>query len=485
MEHAIMKYLNLVKKYRFDIVWVLVTLSIMLLINIAYMYSRDKTLNTVEKTNFKVFTNLMYSTSLNAKKFLHIANAFTIMPRSSEIKTRQALFHIALVTPKSCVENGKHLIRNKPFLCDLFLNPEVIEKLLKNTKRTYFYKGSERENIEYSTKELGIKDSRNNAYLIRKRKNINKWIVAKKRYFRKDSAWKDFSFFITKRYIQTSSLSSKFHYTQHSIYVILLTSFLLWLLFKSRERKNTNKYKSLMEESNKIKLEIVEKDREYNMIKNQIYMIEEEVRGDELKLTSNTTDNPQDKRIILERIRKKTIQQTQLNEALIKLRDEIISLEARGEAIYDLLDEKRVKLNSDQRNTEYQKLTHETKALKQLWRHEPTWTRRQQIEMKVSLTKDNLPFTLTQAFIAFERHIDDEVEKCFEGKEREEALDKTLIKKIGIISSHNNMPRSQQSLYHEIRKARNKWVHGAIYPSKELLEKLLSALEKTDITPAL
>ena len=482
-----MKYFNLVKKYRFDIVWILVTLSIMLLINIAYMYSRDKTLNTVERNNFKVFTNLMYSTSLNTKRFLAISNALTIVPRSSEDKTRQALFHIALVTEKSCVENGNHPIRNTPFLCDLFPNPDAIKEILKKTNTTIKIKKSGKvvTRIQYSTRELSIDDSRNNAYLIRKRKNINKWIVAKNRFYYNDSAWQDFYFFITKRYIQTSSLGSKFHYTQHSIYVILLTSFLLWLLFKSRERKNTNKYKNLMAESNRIKSEIVEKDSEYNMLKNQIYMIEEEVRADEVKLTSNTTDNQHDKKTILERIRKKTIQQTQLNEALNKLRDEIINLEAKGEAIFDMLDEKRVKLNSDQRNVEYRKLTYETKALKQLWRHEPTWTRRQQIETKVSLAKDNLPFTVTQAFIAFERHIDNEIEKCFDGKEQEEALDKTLIKKIGIISKHNNMSRSEQNLYHEIRKARNKWVHGAIYPNRELLEKLLSALEKTDVAPAL
>jgi len=479
-----MKDSKLVKKYRFDISWFFVTLSIIVLINIAYMYSRDKTLNTVEKTDFKVFTNLMYSTSLNTKRFLHISNALTIVPHSSKEKTRQALFHIALITPKSCVENGKHS-RNKPFLCDLFPSADAIDKVLKKTNTKINIKGKSYNKIEYSTKELGISNVRNNAYLIRKRKNTNKWIVAKKRYYYHDSAWENFYFFISKRYLQTSSLESKFHYTKHSIYVILLISFLLWLLFKSRERKNANKYKSLIAESNKIKSEIVEKDREYNILKNQIYMIEEEVKDDELKLTSNTTEDTEDKRIILERIRKKTIQQTRLNETLITLRDEIINLEARGEAMYDLLDEKRVKLNSDQRNLEYQKLTHETKALKQLWRHEPTWTRRQQIEMKVSLAQDNLPFTLTQAFIAFERHIDDEVEKCFDGKELEEALDKTLIKKIGIISRHNNMTRSQQDLYHEIRKARNKWVHGAIYPSKELLERLLSALEKTDVAPAL
>ena len=173
MEHTIMKYLNLVKKYRFDIVWILVTLSIISLINIAYMYSRDKTLNTVERNNFKIFTNLMYSTSLNTKRFLHIANALTIVPRTSKEKTRQALFHIALVTPKSCVENGKHS-RNKPFLCDLFPNPDAIEEVLKKTNTKIDRKGKVYNRIEYSTKELDINNVRNNAYLISKRKNINK-----------------------------------------------------------------------------------------------------------------------------------------------------------------------------------------------------------------------------------------------------------------------------------------------------------------------
>jgi len=72
-----MKYLDLVKKYRFDIVWILVTLSIILLINIAYMYSRDVTLSTGKWTNFKVFTKLMDNVPLNNERFLEISNAYS------------------------------------------------------------------------------------------------------------------------------------------------------------------------------------------------------------------------------------------------------------------------------------------------------------------------------------------------------------------------------------------------------------------------
>jgi len=479
------KYFSWLKKYRFDIIWMFITLAIILLINIAYMYSRDKTLSTVEKNDFKVFSKLMYVTSLNTKKFIKVANALTIQPHSSRNKARQALFQIAMVTSKECVENAKHP-RNEPFLCKIFPNSDAIESILKKTNTTMKIKktGKNITRVEYSTKELGLYDSRYNAYLIQKRKNTHKWIIAKKRYYYGDSAWKNFYFFITKRYIQTTSFSSKWRYTKHSIYVILLASFFLWLFFKSREQQNSKRYRELIRETNNIKSKIINKENEYNTLKDKIYILEEEIRLEELKLTSGSMDRLQSK-LALEDIRKKTVYQTQLHGASVKLKDEIISLEMRSEMLEELMDKNRVKLNIDKRNAEYRKMTLESKAVKQLWRHEPTWSRRKQIETTVSLIENNLPFTLTQAFIAFERYIENEVERLFEGQELEEVLDKTLIKKIDIISKKKKISRNEQNLYHEIRKARNKWVHGAIYPSKELLEKLLSVLEKTDMSPPL
>ncbi len=479
------KYFSWLKKYRFDIIWMFITLAIILLINIAYMYSRDKTLSTVEKNDFKVFSKLMYVALLNTRKFIKIADALTIRPYHTKNKSRQALFQIAMITPKKCVENGKSP-RNKPFLCKLFPNPDAIEDILKKTNTTIKIKQSGQiiTRVEYSTKELGLYDPRYNAYLIQKRKNTHKWIIAKKRYYYGDSAWQHFYFFITKRYIQTTSFNSKWRHTKYSIYVILLASFFLWLFFKSRERQNSKKYRELISEANNIKAKIINEENAYNTLKDKIYILEEDIRLEELKLTSGSMDRSQSK-LALEGIRKKTVRQTQLHGASIKLKDEIISLEMRSEMLEELMDKNRVKLNIDKRDAEYRKMTLESKAVKQLWRHEPTWSRRKQIETTVSLIENNLPFTLTQAFIAFERHIENEVERLFEGQELEEVLDKTLIKKINIISKEKKVSQNEQNLYHEIRKARNKWVHGAIYPSKELLEKLLSVLEKTDMSPPL
>lgn len=475
---------NFISKYKFDFIWLFTTAFIIISINISYMYSRDKTLNTVEKNQFKLFINLMHTTSLNSKKFSNITNALTIVPRSSQEKTRQALFHIALITSKTCTENGKHS-RNKPLLCTQFPNAKILKGFLTKEKRTYSFNGHDRDIIEYSTKKLGINDKRYNAYLIKKRNNTNKWIVAKKRYFYKDSSFENFYFFITKRYLQTTSLYGKYKTTKAAGFIILSISFLLWLLLKSRERKNLHQYSKLIKSRQDINSKILILDTEYNKTKSNIFTIEEQIKKQEILLTSDNHNEAINKKEIIESIRTKTIQQTQLNNDLIQFKNKIMQLEASFNAIEELLNDKRIKLNSFKRNTEYTKISQDTMTVRQLWRHEPTWEKRQEIESTVSLTPNNLPFTITQAFISFESHIDNEIEKYFNGTDKENALNKTLIKKIEIISKYTNMQEKTLTLYHNIRKARNKWVHGTIYPEKKLLENLLLLLEDTDTMPHL
>ena len=474
------------KKYKFDILWFTLTFLIILAINISYMYSRDRTLSTVERNQFYLFSNLMYATSLNSKMFLKVTKALTVIPRSSPVKSQQALFHIALITPKGCVENGKHP-RNYPLLCETFPAPTAIKEILKNKETYYISKkdGQKKQKVEYSTKELNIKDGRNHAYLIKKRARTNKWIIAKKRYFKNDSDLKKLYFFLTKRYIQTTSLSSKLYNTKFSATTIFFTSLLVWLLFKSNERKNKKEYEKLSRRREEIQKNIIELDNKYNDLKNEIFNLEEGIREDELLLTSQHFTRSDDKKIVIENIRKKTAMQTIKKGSLIELKNHIVQLESEVEAIENLLSEKRIKLQDFERNKEYQKLSTNAIILKQLWRHEPTWEKRKQIEATAVLTKGNLPFTLTQAFISFERFIDKEIEDCFPSEEQEEVLDKTLIIKINMVGKCRNLLKTEINLYHRIRKARNKWVHGAIYPNQELLNELLTILENTDMTPPL
>ncbi len=474
-----MNILHYVKEHKFDIIWCLLTILLVVSINIAYMYSRDRTLSTVEKNQFKIFSNLMQATSLNEKLFLKVSESLTIIPKSSQVKTRQALFHIALITSKKCVENGLHP-RNFPLLCRSFPTSNAIQKILKSHHIDIEnpYKMFEIEPIS-----IGIDDSHHRAYLFQKRMNTHKWLISKKRYLSNSSDWQKLYFFLTKRYLQTTSLKSKLYYTRFSNVIIPLFSFILWFLFKLMETKKIKNYKMLTKKNNYLKSKLIELDKAYNELKNDLYVLEQDITEDELKLISDQYFGNDNKKTIITNLRKKTITQAKKYEELHMIRNEVIRLEAENEIIENLINEKRSNLNPIQRNIEYNKLYGQNMQLKQLWRHEPTWIERRDIEIHASLVADNLPFTITQAFLAFEKYIDNEIENSFKKNEAKEVLEKTLIEKIKIISKKKPLSIQEQDIFHKIRKARNKWVHGAIYPSKELLNELLIILETTDITP--
>lgn len=471
----------MLNKYKNDILWLTATTLIILVLNISYMYSRDKTLNVVEKNQFNLFTNLMYSTSLNHKRFQHIANALTIIPSSSNSKKKQALFHIALITKDSCIENAVHS-RNKPFLCDKFKTSEDIEKLIKGKTRTYISRdGQEKESFEYSSKELGIDDTRYRSYMIKKRKRSNKWIIAKKRYLSGSSNFDNFSFFIMHRYLNTTSLASKFRYTKFSTYIIIFVSFLLWMLHKIREQKRIKEYEINEEKNKKIQKEINKLEEKYNEDKIKKYDLEENIQIVENKLISREKSSKSEKENLLERIGKLRREEGILTTTIENDKRKIIELEQNSFKLENVLNKERAQLQEYKKDIEYGKLEATTTKLKLLWRHEPTWIERQQIEQSTSLKKTNLPFTLTQGFIAFEKHIGNEIKRLDSTGTLLNDNSFNLYAKIDYIIERNNLHSSDGRKYHDIRKARNKWFHSAIYPNIDIMDSLIQLLNDKDV----
>lgn len=471
----------MLNKYKNDILWLVTTMLIILGLNISYMYSRDKTLNVVEKNQFKLFTNLMYSTSLTHKRFQNISNALTIIPSSSRSKKRQALFHIALVTKENCTENAIHS-RNKPFLCDIFKTSEDIEKLIRGKTKTYIARdGQEKSSFEYSSKELGISDTRYKSYMIKKRKRSNKWIVAKKRYLKGDSSFDDFSFFIMHRYLNTTSIASKFRYTQFSTYIIIIISFLLWLLHKLRERKYIKEYEKNKEQNSEIQNKINQLEEKYNKDKFKKYELEEYIHDIESKLIGNQKSSKSEQEDLLEQIGKLRREEGILASTITNDKNKIIELEQESFKLENVLNKKRAKLQEYKKDIEYEKLEETTTQLKLLWRHEPTWIERQQIEQSTSLKKTNLPFTLTQGFIAFEKYIDNEIKRLDSTGMLLNDNSFNLYAKIDYIIKKNNLHSSDGRKYHDIRMARNKWFHSAIYPNIDIMNYLVQLLNDKDV----
>jgi ribosomal protein S16 len=115
-----------------------------------------------------------------------------------------------------------------------------------------------------------------------------------------------------------------------------------------------------------------------------------------------------------------------------------------------------------------------------LWKYNPTWQERYIIENNVSLRDEFTPFTISQAFICFEKIIENLVVKNDESKK-----DLTLVEQINFIFEKGLLPSKFENDLHLVRKARNKWFHNGVQPPKEVFEILLDILDKTKTSPLL
>ena len=470
--------MDMFKKYKNDIWWIVITFIIILFLNIAYMYSRDKTLSIVEKNQFKLFVNIMHTTSLNHENFKQMTNALTIKRHGK----RQALFHIALITKKGCIENTEHE-RNEPLLCTFFQSTEKIRRMIKGKAQEYKYKGQIKKSYEYSVEDLGIDEFAYQAYMIKKRSNTNKWIIGKKRYLSNSSEVSKIIYFLSNRYLKKTSLHGKFNNTKYSTYIILLVSFLLWLWNKLLEAKRIRKYDRYkkMKLENQKKIQLLEDT--YNENKITHYELEKKILGIEKDLINTLDVSKEYKEKELEKIGYLRKEEGALIVQIEKDKIQIIELEKNSFALENSLTKEREKLKEYVKDIEYKKLGKASTQLKLLWRHEPSWIERQSIEQATSLKKTNLPFTLTQGFIAFENYVDTEVKKLDTSGMLLQDATFNLYAKIDYIVKTNHLSEEERRHYHGIRKARNKWFHSAIYPDIKLMATLVELLneKKVDI----
>ena len=218
--------------------------------SVAQLYSRDRTLSTVEENQFKLFLNLVNKGYISNNKFKDATSSLVQ-------KKGNALFHIALVTNNSCIENSNHKY-NKPLLCSNFKDSNEVSKIILAKSKKSISKKELINSSEYSTTKLGIKDLKNKCYLIKKINNSNDWLIAKNRYLSSDTEMQKFLFFIKNRYVQTTSLRSKFYATRYNIYFISLISFLLWFLNRQRNKNNLKKYTQSKVESSDVQVKIKE-----------------------------------------------------------------------------------------------------------------------------------------------------------------------------------------------------------------------------------
>jgi len=240
--------------------------------------------------------------------------------------------------------------------------------------------------------------------------------------------------------------------------------------FSIEYKKYQNKEVLLREQLNIV-------DTKYNNIKRKRYeneklLIEYELKLQEIKVKSSEEKNDL-KKMIAELKEEKEKLDTLFKKDEIKIEQlEKESLNTRKE-----MNNKLKKLDDNEQKKQNEQTYKKLESLNQLWRHDPSWEDRKNIESLVALKKANLPFTITQGFIAFDKLILNLVKQnnpyFIESQTN-------LNSNINIIFANELLPKKYKTKFHNIRKARNEWFHAGIYPSIETTDFLIHILNDID-----
>lgn len=436
------------QKYKFEIYWLLVTIVVIIIVNIVQMYSREETLNKVNDTNFNLIYKFYNENHLDKSNFKNALIPFLSSKKFARI-------HMAIVFDKQCVENASHYYNN-PLLCPVFHDfNTTIKKLSKqkqgfNPDKTYF-------STQFSSQE-----DKYQFYQFKKLDNSNSILIMKKN----DN---NFSYFITNRLWQGwKKILEKSNY----IFLILFSiSFLLYVLFKLKQKWHSQIIKELEVEKGELINKLNKEEKDKNDIKSKLY--ENEIEIDELKLMPNINKE------LTEKIKNLSSENDSLMLQLFEKEDIVAKLyqdlDGKDLKIWDISS----KISSYENELKNKELQEEHMKLEKLWRHDPSWNQRQEIERTVVNVKEHIPFTVTQGFLAFEYAIKEKSTKQIQKKSSE--------KKPSLEDLINEVCENRKECeeMHKIRQARNNWFHKGIYPTKDSVESLIKYLERFKIKPKL
>ena len=453
-----------------NIKWLVSTVLVYVLLATAVMYSRQITLEGVRGFDFEIFYKTIQKLDQNRIyiDFKHIIDTLTIE------SGKTIFFSVALLEENSCLENGE---RNDK-ICSQYKNINEFNKHIKNVKpRKYYsvniYDLNDGKSYLYRSLNLGGKE----VYLIGEAG----------RYLGKSNfrAFNSFMFYDWPRYFLSLStekgkygaIKKTWTKTKEIFYLVVTISLILWLLNWFQVKKFRQEYlkSKIKEDQLNSKLNLL--DQTYNSLKNERYEKEELIKNLELEMLDMTNKSGEEKSKLREALKIYKDKYKELDQLLVEEEEYIEQLEREKIELNKVLQLQLSKLDKDEQKDKckfnYEKLA----QLELLWRHEPKWIERKNIESLVSLRETHLPFTITQAFIAFENVVSkltDPYKNEFEGKYFD------LNEKIQWIFRNELLPSKYEDDFHDARKARNRWFHSAIYPNMEVITFLIKTLDDVD-----
>jgi len=436
-------------------IWLMITIIVGIFFGFAYFYSRDMTLNNVRMIDFKIISKaLAINTNKNVDNFKPITNALLT-------KKKYPLFQLALISNDTCIENVTPYYEKRFGLsiCKIFQNSNILYKeILTNKHRKYF----DEDIFQYNDENFVYKKINNE-------KNI--WLVGRLKDY--DIHYGTARFF---EYIKRDGLNwlftmngiKKFYKETESMWhVLFLVSLLLYIIYTATIIYHKREFMKKTKEKKQI-------EKEWEKINEELHSLFASQYQTEVYLSEKRLSNSFDAKNI--KLLQDKIDSYQ--KRIANLNKKIIQLEKRERAIQSDINKKLHKLTMHEREKELVKSQDKLNNLELLWRYEPSWIDRRNIEKLVALKKNHLPFVTTQMFILFEKIINKMVIKIKPDYENE-----NLFEKIKILFDYGRIPIHYEKKFHKARKARNNWFHKGQYPNNGIIDFLIDILHKTDEEP--
>jgi len=463
-----MKSLHMLfKKYIFEFMWIFITLLIILTASIAQMYSRALTLDKVTKNQFKVMYILLNEyDEINKNQLNNILSPLIG-------KTGYAKFQVAILSEdeKKCFEDTKHFY-NRPLLCPMIKNVANIIKQLPSSFQV-------NKVVELPSYYFSKDETKSQSYLFQKFTNSNEWLVAKTNFYSNASETEKFLYFLTHRYVGANGYAKIYDKGKFLTAVIIFFSLVLYILFYWYRKKQNERYFKITKKLSQIQNKWEQLNKKYHQLITEKNNIENEITRNEEELKNNLELIESEKNDLAAKIKVLKKQNSDISE---KLKVQIESIRRVEKEEYELKVKKIEKienLNCGIAKVEYEKTLQELNRIQQLWKHDPSWQDRKNIETKISEKETRLPFTITQGFVAFEDKI---VELAFKYDPYSARQKQELQNYISIVCREKQY-KTKRGSFDKIRLARNAWFHKAEYPDIFIINELISFLEKNKIKP--
>ena len=445
-------------------IWISTTILLYILLATAVMFSREATLQGVRAVDFKIYIEAIskFDRQNLEEKFKDIANILTANNR------KIVYFPLSFLDERECFNNGL----KTSFICNKYTNSNEIITKIKSLEPRYLNDKTAIYNID-DNDYIYYKFTDDTVLIGETGDQLDSGSIRPLYTFMKNK-WVDYFLSWEGQSNRQDGFTKTWEKTEGIFLIISLVSSFLYILNKIQLKKYHLQYLASKEKEKELKNTLNNLSTKYNNIKNERYDNDEKIKELEIELNSLESKSETDKKKLQNTISELKSTQDELNRLIEDEEDLIEKLEDEGIKLRKTLNNQMSKLDKYEQEKYKNDTFDKLEKLVLLWRHDLTWQERKETESLVALKNSHLPFTITQAFIAFE----DLVEKILIDNNKQ--LGNDLDSNIKRICNFDLIAYKNHRHYDSVRKARNKWFHKGIHPGIETINFLIEILEEAN-----